>query len=807
MFKVATLNVRGFNSRRKQYQVKRLLLDNAIDVLAVQETKVESVEETTRVLSSFLSYFEVCVSHAKGASGGCMLFLRKSLNARVESVLSDSDGKIVLCDCNIRNVEYRIINVYAPNNCTCRKVFFESIRSYLECERKVVLLGDFNCVCDPTDRSSRMSHSDSSAKYLKEMTTQFCLQDIANSQRTVPSLRFTHFQSARHARLDRAYVSIELLTGYDDYHVLPVFFSDHALVSFIIGGQFKKPKFQWDLWKFNDTLLEDEVFNDSVQKLINTMKGEDESAIERWERFKCELKLRAVERSSQLAYWKRTEEKLLLDDLQRVCRLESENPGRFADDLQLVKNTIAEHETKKYRGALVRARAEKYILGERPTKRALSAESRHGKKKTIDQIEYGGYKSSCPDVIQKAFVEYYSNLLQRKEHGNDTQLQDYLAIMPRLNDEIKERLEESISVKEVESAIDELPIKKSPGPDGLTAAIYKKYKNVVAGFVHAVVLEAHDKNRLPPSFLNTYTVLIPKSDNAQQLQYVKNYRPIALSNVDYKIIMKILAKRLQNVICEIVGEHQTCGIRGRSILTNIHIVRSLLELCDDDLDQVAMLQIDLEKAFGRVQHSVLYKILEHVNVGDLILRFVKMAYSGCTTQLIVNGKPSTYISVMSSVKQGCPLSPLLFSIYLEAFCRKVFQNRCIIGFTLQSTEIKLLSYADDIALFCKDKKSIVEAVSEVKTFCQLTGAAVNWDKCCGLWHGTWATKPDIFEGIPFTSTPSRYLGVPLQHYKKSNEYWATVVEDTREKTSKWGGWELSIFSRATVCNVFLIAKF
>lgn len=251
--------------------------------------------------------------------------------------------------------------------------------------------------------------------------------------------------------------------------------------------------------------------------------------------------------------------------------------------------------------------------------------------------------------------------------------------------------------------------------------------------------------------------------------------------MDYKIIMKILAKRLQNVICEIVGEHQTCGIRGRSILTNIHIVRSLLELCDDDLDQVAMLQIDLEKAFGRVQHSVLYKILEHVNVGDLILRFVKMAYSGCTTQLIVNGKPSTYISVMSSVKQGCPLSPLLFSIYLEAFCRKVFQNRCIIGFTLQSTEIKLLSYADDIALFCKDKKSIVEAVSEVKTFCQLTGAAVNWDKCCGLWHGTWATKPDIFEGIPFTSTPSRYLGVPLQHYKKSNEYWATVVEDTREK--------------------------
>lgn len=111
------------------------------------------------------------------------------------------------------------------------------------------------------------------------------------------------------------------------------------------------------------------------------MEAEDESAIEKWERFICELKLRAVERSSQQTYWKRTEDKLLLVDLQRICECESENPGRFARHLQLVKDTIAEHEIKKYRGVLVCARSEKYMPGERPTKRALSAESEHGEKK------------------------------------------------------------------------------------------------------------------------------------------------------------------------------------------------------------------------------------------------------------------------------------------------------------------------------------------------------------------------------------------------------------------------------------------
>lgn len=184
-----------------------------------------------------------------------------------------------------------------------------------------------------------------------------------------------------------------------------------------------------------------------------------------------------------------------------------------------------------------------------------------------------------------------------------------------------------------------------------------------------------------------------------------------------------------------------------------------------------------------------------------------MAYTGCTTQLIINGKPTTRIGVNSSVKQGCPLSPLLFSIYLEPFCRKVIKNSKIIGFSLHNIEVKLLSYADDVALFCKDKSSIAEATREVKSFCELTGAAVNWQKCCGLWHGTWATKPKVFQDINFMTTPPKYLGVPLQHYKRSNTYWSMVVKETHEKAGKWGGWEMSIFTRATVCNIFLVAKF
>lgn len=80
--------------------------------------------------------------------------------------------------------------------------------------------------------------------------------------------------------------------------------------------------------------------------------------------------------------------------------------------------------------------------------------------------------SNRPDVIEKAVTEYNSNLFAHKRHGSDLLLTDYLVVMPRLSDNIKERLEEPISVAEIQRAIDELPEKTSPGPDSLTAAFY-----------------------------------------------------------------------------------------------------------------------------------------------------------------------------------------------------------------------------------------------------------------------------------------------------------------------------------------------
>lgn len=203
---------------------------------------------------------------------------------------------------------------------------------------------------------------------------------------------------------------------------------------------------------------------------------------------------------------------------------------------------------------------------------------------------------------------------------------ELLESLPQLTEEEQESLAQPITIQEIEQAIDEMPNSKAPGPDGLCAEFYKKFKSAVSSVLFQVVSAAYEWKDLPPSFARTFTVLIPKSDNVGKLCQVTGFRPITLCNADYKVFAKILARRLQSVACQLIGGHQTCGIQGRSILTNVHVARSVLEACDNGTRQVAMLQIDLDKAFDRVKHDVLFDVLHRTNVGEVILEGVKMAY-------------------------------------------------------------------------------------------------------------------------------------------------------------------------------------
>lgn len=235
-----------------------------------------------------------------------------------------------------------------------------------------------------------------------------------------------------------------------------------------------------------------------------------------------------------------------------------------------------------------------------------------------------------------------------------------------------------------------LRLTRPQGQMALVRKFYQKFSSIFAPVLLDVFTAAYDHNILPPTFYSGHTVLIPKTADAEKLRHVEGYRPISLCNVDYKIFAKILSRRLQFVITSLVGSHQTCGTWGRSIHTNIHIARSVLECVSDSVDQVALIQIDLAKAFDRVSHDFLFALLAAVNLGDVLYKGIKLCYDRCSTQLIVNRILSEPIAIKSSVRQGCPLSPLLFALYLEPLCLSIQQSEGVKGFCFNRAKLRCL---------------------------------------------------------------------------------------------------------------------
>lgn len=134
------------------------------------------------------------------------------------------------------------------------------------------------------------------------------LEDVACCAPSAKAMSYTHFQGGSHARLDRVYISSELVSLCCNYSVDYVSFSDHCLVSFWLGESKKTSSFTWDLWKLNAKLLRDESFVSTLKATWQAVERRGHGAGERWEMFKQEVKMCAIEKSCAMKHKERRQE-------------------------------------------------------------------------------------------------------------------------------------------------------------------------------------------------------------------------------------------------------------------------------------------------------------------------------------------------------------------------------------------------------------------------------------------------------------------------------------------------------------------
>lgn len=145
-----------------------------------------------------------------------------------------------------------------------------------------------------------------------------------------------------------------------------------------------------------------------------------------------------------------------------------------------------------------------------------------------------------------------------------------------------------------------------------------------------------------------------------------SYRPIPLLNVDWKILSQILATWLEDLLPKIIKEEQTGFIKGRNSHNNVRRLLNLIQAFQQrDIDGL-VLSLDSEKAFDRIQWPYLFYTLNKFSLGDNVIRWIKILYDNPQASVLTNGLKSDSFPLYRGMRQGCPLSPLLFAVAIEA---------------------------------------------------------------------------------------------------------------------------------------------
>ena len=208
--------------------------------------------------------------------------------------------------------------------------------------------------------------------------------------------------------------------------------------------------------------------------------------------------------------------------------------------------------------------------------------------------------------------------------------------------------------------------------------------------------------------------LIPK--NGKDLRFLKSWRPVSLLATDYKILAKALATRLQKVISDLINPDQVGYIKGRFISQNIRSIEDIMYLSKKYNIPGLLVLIDFEKAFDTIEWDFLFESLKAYNFGQTFRAWIKLLYTNISSCTINNGHFSRNFILGRGIRQGCPLSALLFILVAEILSIKLRANKDAKGITIDNWEYKIFQLADDTTILTQNLDSLKLIIAEFLKF-------------------------------------------------------------------------------------------
>lgn len=217
----------------------------------------------------------------------------------------------------------------------------------------------------------------------------------------------------------------------------------------------------------------------------------------------------------------------------------------------------------------------------------------------------------------KIVQDFYAKLHEKQDIDKEKQKEFLKRHMKmRLEEEQKKELNEPITVCEIVEAIKKQKKNKTPGPDGIPAEFYKMFEDVLQESYKSIVENIQGQGTLPKSWTKAIVSLIHKENSDPK--EIRNYRPISLLNVDYKIYATILATRLRRILMDTIHQGQKEFVPKGYMRSNLRMVLNILEFYEAHPErQLAFIFLDAEKAFDNVSWEFLLEMLTTLQVREL----------------------------------------------------------------------------------------------------------------------------------------------------------------------------------------------
>lgn len=733
-----TLNTKSVRSDYKWSQLSCFLDRHFPDIILLQETNT-SISPLPLLISKYSFYFNppthVCT--------GTMIGLRK-LSPMVfceHIILYPGHLQKLLLKIPATNQTLHVFSMYLPHDQQVALAVLAALEQNIADERgaagvdaQFLVGGDFNCTLDPNiDRSGGAERCPRVARLLRNMVTAADLSDLWREfHPTDPGFTFVGNAPLHPAsRIDRIYCSPEVATSVSGVRVLPSF-SDHLALSTTMS--LRTPKFVSPYWRFDNALLDDPNFGDCMRELIDAFEARRHhypSLHYWWDALKQEIQTtttRFVRLRRQLSDETFTRLERRVDRIVSHPLLE----GHLTADLANANAQVRDAYTRRSERVLAHSRYAQLLATDNPAgpnlARDMAPTFQPLKQLRLEGRVVSDGPSLCT-VARRHFQDVYAATPVTIDE--DSPLYESLPVLSHFQ---SESLDRPLTHRELTEALGSLNKGKAPGIDGLTPEFYSFFWSELSGPFGEVLAYSMESGCLPRSAQKSVLALLPKSGDRLD---IKNWRPISLLTVDYKIVARALATRLSGVIGSLVHPDQGYCVPGRTIFDSLHLHRDVLEYANTEQIPLAVLSLDQQGAFDRVNHDYLFHLLQAYGFGENFVQTLRTLYAGATCFVRVGSCLTAPFPFEQGIRQGCPLSGQLFSLTAEP-CLRLCRSR-LSGFPIPGEPGRRLvvsGYADDFTAFIADDEDFDRLGEVYRMYAAQSGARLNTHKSTGLWAGS-----------------------------------------------------------------------